>query len=152
VPVIQAAAARYGVDPKVLAWQLSTESGWNPNAFNRSSGTMGLGQFKAATAREMGINPWVPEEAIMGAAGYMRKQLDRSGGDYERAISRYGTFSTGHGPEADGRFAGGIATTCKTTRAAASASRTARSRRRRPDIAGCQVDLHATRTRKTLTT
>jgi hypothetical protein len=100
-PVVQQAAAKYGVDPKQLAWLLSTESRWNPKAYNRLSGTMGIGQFKPGTAAEMQIDPWDPQQAIMGAAGYLRKMLDKNGGDYERAIGRYGTFSTGQGKEAD---------------------------------------------------
>lgn len=100
-PVVQAAAERHGVDPKPLAWMLSQESHWNPQAYNPLSGTKGIGQFKDATAREVGIDPYDPVQAINGAAQYLRSRLDKSGGDYERAISRYGTFSTGHGKDAD---------------------------------------------------
>jgi hypothetical protein len=99
-PVVQQAAAKYGVDPKQLAWLISTESRWNPKAYNRLSGTMGLGQFKPGTAQEMQIDPWDPQQAIMGSAGYLRKMLDKWG-NYEKAIERYGTFSTGQGKEAD---------------------------------------------------
>lgn len=101
VPLVLAASERHNVDPKQLAWLLSTESHWNPKAYNPQSGTKGLGQFKDGTAHEMGIDPWHPGQAIDGAAGYLRKKLNENGGDYERAIARYGTFSTGHGPEAD---------------------------------------------------
>ena len=98
---VQDAAARHGVDPKPLAWLLSQESHWNPSAYNPESHTMGIGQFKAATAREVGIDPWDPKQAIDGSAAYLRKMLDKTGGDYESAIGRYGTFSTWHGKDAD---------------------------------------------------
>lgn len=103
LPLVVAAAERHNVDPKPLAWLLSQESHWNPRAYNQSSGTIGIGQFKPATAREVGIDPWDPRQAIEGSAKYLRQMLDKHGGgsDYERAISRYGTFSTGHGAEAD---------------------------------------------------
>lgn len=101
-PIVQAAAEKYGLDPKPFAWQLSQESHWNPNAYNPSSDVAGIGQFKKATAAEMGITDRTdPEQSIMGAAKYMRQLLDKSGGDYERAIGHYGTFSTGHGKDAD---------------------------------------------------
>ncbi len=103
--LVQEAAARHGVDPKPLAWLLSTESHWNPKAYNPSSHTMGMGQFKAATAKEVGIDPWNPAQAIDGSAKYLRQMLDKHG-DYEHAIARYGTFSTGHGPEADNAVRG----------------------------------------------
>lgn len=103
VPLIVQASERHGVDPKQLAWLLSTESHWNPKAYNPQSGTKGLGQFKDATAHEVGIDPWDVAQAIDGSAKYLRQMLDKHGGgqDYERAIARYGTFSTGHGREAD---------------------------------------------------
>lgn len=101
-PIVQAAAEKYGLDPKPFAWQLSQESHWNPNAYNPSSDVAGIGQFKRATAAEMGItNRMDADQSIMGAAKYMRQLLDKSGGDYERAIGHYGTFSTGHGKDAD---------------------------------------------------
>lgn len=104
-PVVLAAANKYGVDPKPLAWMLSQESHWNPAAYNPQSGTAGLGQFKTATAKEMGINPLDPAQAIDGAAHYLRQKLDETG-DYESAIGRYGTFSTGHGKDADNAVRG----------------------------------------------
>lgn len=100
-PVVLAAANKYSVDPKALAWMLSQESHWNPNAYNPESGTAGLGQFKPGTAKEMAINPLVPGQAIDGAAHYLSQKLAQTGGDYEAAIGRYGTFSTGHGQAAD---------------------------------------------------
>lgn len=100
-PLVEQAAAKHGVDPKPLAWMLSQESHWNPAAYNPLSGTKGIGQFKDATAKEVGIDPYDPAQAIDGAARYLRTKLEQNGGDYERAIGRYGTFSTGHGKEAD---------------------------------------------------
>lgn len=105
-PLVVDAAQRHNVDPKALAWMLSQESHWNPNAYNPESGTIGLGQFKPATAREEGIDPRDPAQAIDGAAHYLSKQLARSGGDYETAIGHYGTFSTGHGKDADNAVRG----------------------------------------------
>jgi hypothetical protein len=105
-PVVMDAAQRSSVDPKALAWMLSQESHWNPAAYNPSSGTAGLGQFKAATAKEEGIDPRDPIQSIYGAADYLRKKLDQTGGDYEAAIGRYGTFSTGRGSQADNAVRG----------------------------------------------
>lgn len=101
VPLVLAAAEKHGVDPKQLAWLISTESHWNPKAYNAESGTIGLGQFKPGTAREVGIDPWQPAQAIDGSAAYLRKKLDQHGGDYEKAIGSYGTFSTWHGAGVD---------------------------------------------------
>jgi len=78
---------RYGIPRYLLArlgWQ---ESRYNPQAVS-SAGAQGLMQFMPATAREMGIDPFNPEQAIDGAARYLVKQYRRFG-TWELALKAY---------------------------------------------------------------
>jgi soluble lytic murein transglycosylase-like protein len=57
-------------------------------------------QFMPATARGLGIDPTDPNQAIEGAARYLRQQLDRFG-SLELAVAAYNA-----GPGAVARFGG----------------------------------------------
>ena len=63
------------------------ESGGNPNA-RSPAGAIGLMQFMPATARGLGINPLDPNQAIDGAARYL-KQLHNQFGDWKLAVAAY---------------------------------------------------------------
>lgn len=84
----KAAARKYGVDEQVFLAQIMQESGWDVNAIS-SAGAQGLAQFMPATARDFGIDPFNPEQALDGAARYMRQGLDRYKGDYRKALAAY---------------------------------------------------------------
>jgi len=70
-PLIQSAAAIFGVPTRLLSALLYHESRFNPKAKSRA-GAMGIAQFMPGTARGMGVDPWDPKSAIMGAARYLR--------------------------------------------------------------------------------
>jgi soluble lytic murein transglycosylase-like protein len=123
--MIRDAAAKYGVPEQVLAWVGKQESGFNPDAVGeetRSGRAEGMFQFMRGTAEQYGIDPRDPPQAIDGAARYLRDLHDKTG-SWENAVARYGTFSTGKGPEADmavrGRFRQAIGSAMPETMAAA---------------------------------
>jgi soluble lytic murein transglycosylase-like protein len=86
---VDAAAAKYEV-PADMFWRLlKTENDiGNPHAKNPSTGAVGLGQIMPATAAEMGINPYNPDQAIDAAAKYLRG-LNRELGSWEDAVAAY---------------------------------------------------------------
>jgi soluble lytic murein transglycosylase-like protein len=81
-------AATYDISPmliEALVWQ---ESRWNENAVS-PVGARGLAQLMPGTARQLGVNPHDPHANLEGGARYLREQLDRFGGDVEKALAAY---------------------------------------------------------------
>lgn len=74
--LFNAAGARYGVSPKLLAAVAKVESGYNPRAVS-PAGARGLMQIMPATARGLGVNPMKPAEAVDGAARLLAKHLKK---------------------------------------------------------------------------
>lgn len=91
--LFDAAASEYGVDPTILKGIAYAESRFRPDIISGKvaspAGAVGLMQFMPATAKEMGINPLDPAEAVFGAAAYLRQSLDKFDGDVEKAVASY---------------------------------------------------------------
>ena len=77
-PAIEAAAAAAGVDGRLLAALVWTESAFRPGAIS-SAGAIGLTQLMPGTAAELGVDPRDPVANLFGGARYLRQQLDTFG-------------------------------------------------------------------------
>lgn len=99
--VIQPAAAKYGLDPNLVAAVIWAESSGDPNAVSKK-GARGLMQLMPATARELGVgNVLDPGQNVDGGSRYLRKMLDEHGGDLSLALAAYNA-----GPNAVRRYGG----------------------------------------------
>jgi soluble lytic murein transglycosylase-like protein len=102
--LIRSAASAYGLDPALIKAHMSVESNFNPHATNlEGSGanpSSGLMQIRLSTARALGYpgeqgnsqllsGLYNPALNVPLAAKLIRENLDRAGGDVERAISAY---------------------------------------------------------------
>lgn len=77
-PVVAGAAARHGVDPRLLAALVWTESNFHPGAVSHA-GAIGLAQLMPTTAAGLGVDPWDPVQNLLGGARYLRIQIERFG-------------------------------------------------------------------------
>lgn len=84
---------QHGVDPKVLYAMARTETGRDGKQFDTQAtshkGAKGLMQFTDGTAAMYEIDPLDPEQAMDGAARYMKDALKMFGGDYRKAVASY---------------------------------------------------------------
>ncbi|MCP3683257.1 MAG: transglycosylase SLT domain-containing protein [bacterium] len=88
-PYIQETSREFDLDPDMLRAQLYQESKGDSLAVSHA-GAEGVMQFMPATAREVGLkNPFIAKDAVRAGGKYMRQQLDRFGGDYDKALAAY---------------------------------------------------------------
>ena len=82
-------AARYDISEDLIKAVMEVESGGNHLAISEK-GAKGLMQLIDSTASDMGVkNIFDPAENIEGGAKYLRKMLDRFGGDLKMALAGY---------------------------------------------------------------
>jgi len=99
---------KYGIPQGLLYRQLVTESGLNPNAYNKSSGATGIAQIEPATAAKpgYGIKPYKglgnPTTDIDFAGKYLVARA-REAGSWTGGVQGYGTI--GAKPETLGQEA-----------------------------------------------
>ena len=86
--LIKEAAARYQVDPRLVAAVAQTESGGNQEAVS-PAGAVGVMQLLPETAAVLGVNPYDKRQNIEGGAKYLRQMMDTFGGDVQKAVAAY---------------------------------------------------------------
>lgn len=99
-PSISRAAATVGLDPRLLAALVWTESSFRPNVVS-PSGAIGLSQLLPSTAELLGVDPYDPEQNLDGGALYLAQMLERFDGRVEFAIAAYNA-GPGEVEDADG--------------------------------------------------
>lgn len=87
--MVNAAATKYQIDPRLFRAQIEAESSMNPRAVSKA-GAKGLGQLMPGTAADLGVtDPFDPAQNLEGSAKYMRQLMDRYEGDADRALAAY---------------------------------------------------------------
>ena len=84
--LIDAAARKYNVDPKLVSAVAEVESGGNQDAAS-PAGAVGVMQLMPDTAASLGVNPYDKQQNIEGGAKYLRQMLDNFGGDVKKAVA-----------------------------------------------------------------
>lgn len=79
---------RYNLSPALLEALVWQESRWRENAVS-PAGARGLAQLMPGTARYLGVNPDDPMQNLEGGARYLHEQINRFGGDLEKALAAY---------------------------------------------------------------
>jgi soluble lytic murein transglycosylase-like protein len=98
---VDAAASKYGIDPKLVQAVIQVESGGNPQAVSRA-GAMGLMQLMPANVQEEGVgDPFDPAQNIDAGAKQLSGLLGEFGGNLDLALAAYNA-----GPNAVKRYGG----------------------------------------------
>jgi soluble lytic murein transglycosylase-like protein len=87
--LVRDAAARYGVDRRLILLVMQAESGFRFRAVS-PKGAAGLMQLMPSTAVRLGVNNILdPRENVFGGVKYLRWLLDRFEGDLRLALAGY---------------------------------------------------------------
>ena len=72
-------AQRIGLDPSIAVHALYKETGnlKNPETAKSSAGAIGVMQLMPKTAKELGVDPSVPEENVRGGVTYLKQMYDK---------------------------------------------------------------------------
>jgi len=81
-------AVRFDLSPALMEAVVWQESRWREDAVS-PVGARGLAQLMPGTARQLGVDARDPFANLEGGARYLREQLDRFGGDIEKALAAY---------------------------------------------------------------
>ena len=93
-PMIESAALEQGIHPDLVYAVVEVESNFNPWAVS-IKGAQGLMQLMPETARSLGVvNAFDPVDNVRGGARYLRRLLDRFGGDKRLALAAYNAGET----------------------------------------------------------
>jgi soluble lytic murein transglycosylase-like protein len=99
--VIEQAARRHNIDPRLVAAVASRESAYDPRAVSRA-GACGIMQLMPATARFLGMSDVFDiRENVFGGTRYLRTLLDTFHGDLDLTLAAYNA-----GPGAVQRYNG----------------------------------------------
>lgn len=86
--LIDAAARKYKVDPKLVAAVAEVESNGRQEAVSQA-GAIGVMQLMPDTAASLGVDPYNKQQNVEGGAKYLRQMLDTFGGDLKKAVAAY---------------------------------------------------------------
>ncbi len=78
----------YGVDPNIVRAVVMQESGGRQDVVS-PAGAIGYGQLTLDTAKDLGVDPYDPEQNIKGTVMYLGQMRDRYGGNWDRALYAY---------------------------------------------------------------
>ena len=92
--MVLSAAAKTGLDPKLIRSVIQTESSWNHRAISKA-GAMGLMQLMPATAKRYNVTDvFDARENVLGGSRYLKDLLSRYRGDLTLALAAYNAGET----------------------------------------------------------
>jgi len=90
---IEKYAMKYGVDPDLVEAVMRQENPWGNPKLVSPAGAVGLMQLMPSTAKELGVDPYDPEQNIEGGVRHLKLNLDHLDGNLVLAVAGY---NSGH--------------------------------------------------------
>lgn len=76
------------IEPELVVAVILVESGFNHKAIS-NKGAIGLMQLMPDTAKDLGVNPYLPRQNIYGGIRYLSTLIEKYEDDLEKAIAAY---------------------------------------------------------------
>ena len=96
-------AAEFGLHPALIHSIISAESNYQADAVSHK-GAIGLMQLMPETAQELHVDPYQPNENVLGGVKYLREMLERYRGKPDQLLRALAAYNAG--PEAVDRYDG----------------------------------------------
>ncbi len=87
-PVVAPIAAKFNLSPALVIAVITEESGGHQSAIS-VTGAIGLMQLEPGTAAALGINPYNPEQNVLGGSLYLSQMLQMFNGHLSLALAAY---------------------------------------------------------------
>ncbi len=87
-PLVAPIAAKFNLSPALIIAVITEESGGHQSAVS-VTGAIGLMQLEPGTASALGINPYNPEQNVLGGSLYLSQMLQMFNGNLSLALAAY---------------------------------------------------------------
>lgn len=94
--LVEELSGEFGVHPALVRSVISAESAGDAKAVSHK-GAIGLMQLMPATAAELEVDPWKPDENVLGGLRYLRQMLERYQGAPDQILLALAAYNAGPG-------------------------------------------------------
>jgi len=93
---VEELSSEFGVHPALVRSVIAAESAGDSKAVSHK-GAIGLMQLMPATAAELQVDPWKPDENVLGGLRYLRQMLERYQGAPDQVLLALAAYNAGPG-------------------------------------------------------
>ncbi len=93
---VEELSSEFGVHPALVRSVIAAESAGDAKAVSHK-GAIGLMQLMPETAAELQVDPWKPDENILGGLRYLRQMLERYQGAPDQVLLALAAYNAGPG-------------------------------------------------------
>ena len=94
--LIEKLSADFGIHPALVRSVIAAESAGDAMAVSHK-GAIGLMQLMPGTAAELEVDPWQPDQNVLGGLRYLRQMLERYQGKPDQVLLALAAYNAGPG-------------------------------------------------------